>query len=247
MARRENTQRRNRIRYFLNWTTGRGLSRQLTVPLIPRQEPADLLDDDERWQLLQRCLTDEALPTQARAAGALILLFALQAQRIRHLTADQLTQKGDDTYLTAGRHPMLLPPHLGALLQDLASRPPTPLMIPTDRTRPAGCSPAESPDNPSTDTASPTCSTGTASALGPPATEPSPHSPPTCPPRSSPTSSASTSTPPSAGSSTLAETGPTTSPHEPLSTASHSGTNSSRSAAYPTVAMDFRSAARQRV
>ncbi|GAA3604045.1 hypothetical protein GCM10022419_105760 [Nonomuraea rosea] len=110
----EGTQRRNRIRYFLNWTSARGLSRQLTVPLIPRQEPADLLDDDERWQLLQRCLTDEALPIQARAAGALILLFALQAQRIRHLTADQLVEKGDDTYLMAGRHPMLLPPRLGA-------------------------------------------------------------------------------------------------------------------------------------
>jgi hypothetical protein len=100
----EDTQRRNRIRYFLNWTADRGLSRQLTVPLIPCQEP-DLLNDDERWQLLQRCLTDEALPSQARAAGSLVLLFALQAQRIRHLTADQLTQKEGDTYLTAGRHP----------------------------------------------------------------------------------------------------------------------------------------------
>jgi hypothetical protein len=83
----EHTQRRNRIRYFLNWTSARGLSRRLTVPLIPRQEPADLLDDDERWQLLQRCLTDEELPIEARAAGALILLFALQAQRIRHLVS----------------------------------------------------------------------------------------------------------------------------------------------------------------
>lgn len=61
---------------------------------------------------------------------ALILLCAFQAQRIRHLTADQLTQKGGDAYLTAGRHPMLLPPRLGALLRELASRPPAPLMIP---------------------------------------------------------------------------------------------------------------------
>jgi hypothetical protein len=126
----ENTQRSNWVRYFLGWTADRGLSRRLTVPSIPRQEPADLLDDDERWQLLQRCLTDEALPIEARAAGALIVLFALQAQRIRHLTADQLTEKGDDTYLTAGRHPILLPPRLGVLLRGLASRPPTPLLIP---------------------------------------------------------------------------------------------------------------------
>ncbi len=61
----ENTQRRNRIRYFLSWTADRGLSRRLIVPSIPRQEPSDLLDDDKRWQFLQRCLTDETLPIQA--------------------------------------------------------------------------------------------------------------------------------------------------------------------------------------
>src|SRR5260370_13834848 len=112
----------------MTWTSARGLSHQLTVPAIPRQDPADLLDDDQRWQLLQPCLTDETIPIQARAAGALTLLFALQAQRIRHLTADQLTEKGGDTYLTAGRHPILVPPRLGVLLRDLASQPATPLM-----------------------------------------------------------------------------------------------------------------------
>ncbi|MBA8924515.1 hypothetical protein BC739_009081 [Kutzneria viridogrisea] len=144
----ENTQRRNRVRYFLGWTADRGLSRRLTVPSIPRQEPADLLDDDERWRLVQRCLTDETLPIEVRAAGALIILFALQAQRIRHLTADQLTEKGDDTYLTAGRHPILLPPRLGALLRGLVSRPPTPLMIPHGPNTPRWLFPGRVPGQP---------------------------------------------------------------------------------------------------
>jgi hypothetical protein len=140
MARWRETQRRNRVRYFLSWTADRGLSRQLTVPAIPRQEPAEFLDDDQRSQLLHRCLTDQALPIEARAAGALILLFALQAQHIRHLTADQLTENSDDTYLTVGRHPILLPPRLGALLRNLASRPSTPLMIPHGPNTPGrGC------------------------------------------------------------------------------------------------------------
>jgi hypothetical protein len=55
----------------LKWTHQRGLSRQLVAPSIPRQQPAKLLDDDERWRLLQRCLTDTALPVDVRAAGAL--------------------------------------------------------------------------------------------------------------------------------------------------------------------------------
>jgi hypothetical protein len=89
----EQTQRRNSARYFLTWTADRGLSRRLTVPAIPRQEPADLLDDDLRWRLLQRCLTDDTLPIGVRAAGALVLLFGLHLQRIRHLSADQITER----------------------------------------------------------------------------------------------------------------------------------------------------------
>ena len=40
----EETQRRYRVSYFLSWTADRGLSRRLTVPAIPRQQPADFLD-----------------------------------------------------------------------------------------------------------------------------------------------------------------------------------------------------------
>ncbi len=125
----EDSQRRNRIRYFLKWTTDRGLTTTLTVPHIPRQQPAELLGDDERWHLLQRCLTDDALPVDVRAAGALILLFGLQAQRIRHLCADHVVPQDDNTYLTTGQHPILLPPRLGTLMRTLATQPPTRLMI----------------------------------------------------------------------------------------------------------------------
>ena len=125
----EKTQRRNRIRYFLKWTADRGLTRSLAVAVIPRQQPADLLGDDERWQLLQRCLNNEAMPIDVRAAGALILLFGLQAQRIRHLYAEHVVAQDDNTYLTTGKHPILLPPRLGAIMRKLADRPPTRLMI----------------------------------------------------------------------------------------------------------------------
>jgi transposase len=113
----DDSQRRHRIRSFLKWATDRGLTTTLTVPLIPRQQPADLLDDQQRWHLLHRCLTDDALPVDVRAAGALILLFGLQAQRIRHLNADHVVLRDGNTYLTAGPHPILLPPRLGALLR----------------------------------------------------------------------------------------------------------------------------------
>jgi hypothetical protein len=144
----EGTQRRYRIASFLAWAAQRGLTRKLTVPLIPRQAPADLLSDDQRWQLLQQCLTDTALPAGIRAAGALILLFGLQPQRIRHLTASHVTSRDDSTYLTAGRHPILLPPRLGALLRQLAAQPPAPLMIPHGPSAPRWLFPGRIPGQP---------------------------------------------------------------------------------------------------
>jgi hypothetical protein len=120
---------RYRVSYFLSWTAAHGLSRRLTVPAVPRQQPADFLDDDQRWQLLQRCLTDTTMPTGVRAAGALVLLFGLQLQRIRHLTAGQITEKEGNAYLTAGRRAVLLPPRLAAVLGELAAQPPPRLMI----------------------------------------------------------------------------------------------------------------------
>ncbi|MGH4009044.1 MAG: hypothetical protein ACRDTH_12970, partial [Pseudonocardiaceae bacterium] len=51
-----NTNRYN-IRNFLIWAAARNLAPTLTVPLRPRQQPGQLLDEHERWYLLQRCLS----------------------------------------------------------------------------------------------------------------------------------------------------------------------------------------------
>jgi hypothetical protein len=144
----EQTQRRYRVRYFLNWTAARGLSRSLDVPVLPRQGPADFLDDDQRWQLLQRCLTDTTMPIGVRAAGALVLLFGLQLQRIRHLTPGQVTEKDGNAYLTAGRRPFLLPPRLAAILGELASQPPPRFMIASGPETPRWLFPGRIPGQP---------------------------------------------------------------------------------------------------
>jgi hypothetical protein len=144
----EQTQRRYRVRYFLNWTAARGLSRSLDVPVLPRQGPADFLDEEQRWQLLQRCLTDTTMPIGVRAAGALVLLFGLQLQRIRHLTAGHVTEKDGNAYLTAGRRPVLLPPRLAAILGQLAAQPPPRLMIPSVPETPRWLFPGRIPGQP---------------------------------------------------------------------------------------------------
>ena len=111
------------IRYFLGWAADRGLAPRLTVPAVPRQDPAHVLDEDERWSQLQRCLTDDTLPLDVRAAGALLLLFGLPAARIRQLRPDDLPERDGSAYLNVGRHPLLLPPRLADLLHQLAAAP----------------------------------------------------------------------------------------------------------------------------
>lgn len=117
------SQRRYLVRYFLKWTTSRRLTLGLAVPSIPRQEPQGLLDEDDRWPLLQRCLTDAALPTDVRAAGAITLLFGPSTERLCHLTPEHLKFGDKHAHLVLGRHPFLLPPRLAELLRRLAEQP----------------------------------------------------------------------------------------------------------------------------
>lgn len=92
-------------------------------PSIPSQEPQDLLGDDDRWLLLQRCLTDDALPTDVRAGGAITLLFGLSTERLCHLTPEHLKFGDNHAHLVLGRHPVLLPPRLAELLRQLVEQP----------------------------------------------------------------------------------------------------------------------------
>ncbi|MFJ8476577.1 hypothetical protein [Kitasatospora sp. NPDC094011] len=108
------------VRYFLGWAAQRGLLPELTVPPIPRQEPARILDEDERWQLLTRMLNDSALPLDVRTAGALVLLFGLPTSRIRHLRVEHLHEHDGQMHLDIGSPPVLVPPKLAVLLRQLA-------------------------------------------------------------------------------------------------------------------------------
>jgi hypothetical protein len=112
------------IRYFLSWTARRGLLPQLTVPALPRQDPARILAEDERWHQLSRMLSDATLPPDVRAAGALVLLFGLPASRIRHLRTDDLREFDGHMHLAIGSPPLLIPPKLAILLRQLAEAPP---------------------------------------------------------------------------------------------------------------------------
>lgn len=136
------------IRYFLDWACDRGIAPKLAVPVLPRQDPERILDEQERWDLLRRCLTDETMPLDTRAAAALLLLFGLPVSRIRHLTADQLDIGETRSLLHTGQHPLLLPPKLANLLKQLADAPHTRARLVRDGTAPRWLFPGLTPGQP---------------------------------------------------------------------------------------------------
>ncbi|MFF1873569.1 hypothetical protein [Kitasatospora herbaricolor] len=136
------------VRYFLSWAAKRDLLPALTVPAIPRQEPARILDEDERWHQLSRLLNDTALPLDVRTAGALVLLLGLPTSRIRHLHTQHLSEHDGQTHLAIGSPPLLIPPKLAALLQQLAETPPRQPRINADAPGPRWLFPGLLPGRP---------------------------------------------------------------------------------------------------
>jgi hypothetical protein len=124
------TTNRYHLRTFIVWANRRRLTHHLTVPHRRRGDPATFLDDEHRWQLLHRCLTDTAMPSPTRIAGALVLLFGIRLSRITALRSTDITRRGADTYLTLGAEPTLLPASLAALIHEHVHtlRPATPVI-----------------------------------------------------------------------------------------------------------------------
>jgi hypothetical protein len=105
------TRYRYLLRDFLTWASAHRLAGEVTVPALPRSEPAGLITEDSRWDLLSRCLRD------VRTAGALLLLYGQFVSRLTRLSAADIEQHGPDTCLRLDTVPVLLPPRLAALVR----------------------------------------------------------------------------------------------------------------------------------
>ncbi|ALG14552.1 hypothetical protein AOZ06_04810 [Kibdelosporangium phytohabitans] len=107
---------RQRARAFLRWTTARKITTPLAIAHQRRALPTRFLDEEDHIDQLRRCLTDPALPAEARIAGALVRLYAMPLTRVAELTADRVHHDNNDTFLTLRANPVLLPPSLAVLI-----------------------------------------------------------------------------------------------------------------------------------
>ncbi|WP_327138821.1 hypothetical protein [Nocardia sp. NBC_01327] len=129
-----NPSQRQTLSAFLRWFLPRITDRKLIfVPHRPNS-PCKVQELTDQQHQLRRCLTDASLDLEARVAGTLSRLYALSLQDITTLTIDRYSREGQDSYLTLARHPVLLPPSLARLIEQLIAQPVARALIPATST-----------------------------------------------------------------------------------------------------------------
>lgn len=106
---------------FLRWARRAGLAGQAVIPLRQPYSSLEILEEDERWTHLRRCLDDTDLPGDVRCAGALVLLYGLTLSKVTQLRTSDLTTRNGRTYLTLSTHELRVAPPVGRLLDGQAA------------------------------------------------------------------------------------------------------------------------------
>ena len=120
---------------FIAWLNTGHVLGKLEVRHRPRAEPAEFLDPECQIGTVRTLLCDSCTaPTDVRAASLLVLLYGATVSNICRLTVDDLADVNGKTFLTLAAHPVLIPPTLAALIQELAvgsrrKRPGTPQFL----------------------------------------------------------------------------------------------------------------------
>ena len=108
------------VRDFLGWAAERKLVVRLEVPTLPTLS-GSALDDELRWNIVERLLHDDTVDLTDRVAGCLVLLYAQQLSRIVAITVDQVTQRDGEVHLRLGMQEVVIPEPLGALIVELVA------------------------------------------------------------------------------------------------------------------------------
>jgi hypothetical protein len=105
---------------FVRWARRHKLTR-LDYGAVRWDGPTGVTDAETRWEQARRLLHDDALDTDDRVAGLLVLLYAQTAATISRLTLDHVQADHDKVRLRLGREPIVLPEPLAELVLALTA------------------------------------------------------------------------------------------------------------------------------
>lgn len=111
--------RHREVRPFLRWTTQRRITTGVSAPAERPVPPSVFIDETAHLEQLHRCLHDDDIDDDLRAAGALILLYGIPTMKVLALRRNQLRVRSSNTFLVLRDHELLLPPRLADLMAQL--------------------------------------------------------------------------------------------------------------------------------
>jgi len=106
--------------HFVRWAISQRINPNLQFAATRWTGPARPLDQEQRWHQAKRLLHDNALDTDDRVAGLLVLLYAQRLAAISRLTIDDIDIDDATVKLRLGTVPVVLPEPLATLTRDLA-------------------------------------------------------------------------------------------------------------------------------
>ncbi|MET9089668.1 site-specific integrase [Streptomyces sp. NPDC004237] len=106
--------------HFIRWARTNKLT-TVHVPAIRWSGPTQPLDDEHRWNTARRLLHDDALKSEDRLAGLLLLLYAQGPSAIHRLTIEDVEIGAQEVRLHLGEGPVQLPEPVAAVARAVAA------------------------------------------------------------------------------------------------------------------------------
>ncbi|MGH2660596.1 MAG: hypothetical protein ACRDHS_13300 [Actinomycetota bacterium] len=113
---------RRRIEDLLGWAGRRRIVHGVRVPKQPPRGAPRSLGEETRWAIARQLLTDDALDSEDRVAGALVLLYAQPVSRIAQLRTSDVSEADGALLLRLGRDSVVVPEPLSGLVRRLPRR-----------------------------------------------------------------------------------------------------------------------------
>ncbi len=109
-------------RAFLGWAREQQLIDQLDVRRAAAQSSTTAIDHEARLAHARRLIEDSSLLSSTRFAGLLLLLYGQHVTRIVALRVDDVLRHGEQTFVTLGPEPILLPDPVAAIVAEVHMR-----------------------------------------------------------------------------------------------------------------------------
>lgn len=119
----DNVRRASAIACFIAWLNSRRITESLHVHQRPSATPTHFPEPESHADSMRALLSQScSLPLDVRVAGLLVLLYGATVTTVCKLRVDHLSHVNGKVFVTLQQHPVLIPPTLAVLIDQIATK-----------------------------------------------------------------------------------------------------------------------------